>query len=113
MPGDQVEIMNDEPRLARTREFAVVKRSVVIGGHKTSVSLEDAFWTSLKDIAGRRGVTLSRQIASIDHHRQTSNLSSAIRLFVLDHFRTRAMSAMFIGERQRSPSIAPALTDHI
>jgi predicted DNA-binding ribbon-helix-helix protein len=43
MPGDQVEIMNDEPRLARTREFAVVKRSVVIGGHKTSVSLEDAF----------------------------------------------------------------------
>jgi hypothetical protein len=75
MLGDRVEIMNDEPGLARTREFAVVKRSVVIGGHKTSVSLEDAFWTSLKDIAGRRGVTLSRQIASIDQHRQTSNLS--------------------------------------
>ena len=98
---------------ARVKEFAVVKRSVVIGGHKTSVSLEDAFWSSLKEIAGRRGVTLSRQIASIDQHRQTSNLSSAIRLFVLDHFRTRAMSAMFIGERQKSPGIAPALADHV
>ena len=52
MSGDQVETMSDEPRLARTKEFAVVKRSIVIGGHKTSVSLEDAFWTSLKDIAG-------------------------------------------------------------
>lgn len=48
------------------REYAVVKRSVVVGGHKTSVSLEDAFWTSLKDIATRRGITLSTQIASID-----------------------------------------------
>jgi predicted DNA-binding ribbon-helix-helix protein len=60
------------------REYAVVKRSVVVGGHKTSVSLEDAFWTSLKDIAMRRGMTLSTQIASIDTSRRTSNLSSAI-----------------------------------
>ncbi len=110
MPDNRIE---DAGHPVRVKEFAVVKRSVVIGGHKTSVSLEDAFWSSLKEIAGRRGVTLSRQIASIDQHRQTSNLSSAIRLFVLDHFRTRAMSAMFIGERQKSPSIAPALADHI
>lgn len=110
MLDDQI---GDAAHPVRAKEFAVVKRSVVIGGHKTSVSLEDAFWSSLKEIAGRRGVTLSRQIASIDQHRQTSNLSSAIRLFVLDHFRTRAMSAMFIGERQKSPSIAPALADHI
>jgi predicted DNA-binding ribbon-helix-helix protein len=82
------------------REYAVVKRSVVVGGHKTSVSLEDAFWTSLKDIATRRGMTLSTQIASIDTDRRTSNLSSAIRLYVLEHFRTRAASTMFIGERQ-------------
>ncbi|MDR6304531.1 putative DNA-binding ribbon-helix-helix protein [Nitrobacter vulgaris] len=82
------------------REYAVVKRSVVVGGHKTSVSLEDAFWTSLKDIATRRGITLSTQIASIDTNRRTSNLSSAIRLYVLEHFRTRAVSTMFIGERQ-------------
>ncbi len=82
------------------REYAVVKRSVVVGGHKTSVSLEDAFWTSLKDIAIRRGMTLSTQIASIDTNRRTSNLSSAIRLYVLEHFRTRATSTMLIGERQ-------------
>jgi predicted DNA-binding ribbon-helix-helix protein len=112
MLGDQSEI-HDRTSAIRDKEFAVVKRSVVIGGHKTSVSLEDAFWTSLKDIAGRRGVTLSRQIASIDQHRQTSNLSSAIRLFVLDHFRSRAMSAVFIGERQKSPSIAPVLPERL
>ncbi|MES2168312.1 MAG: ribbon-helix-helix domain-containing protein [Pseudomonadota bacterium] len=89
------------------KEFAVVKRSVVVGGHKTSVSLEDAFWTSLKDIATRRGLPLSTQIDAIDRTRKTSNLSSAIRLFVLDHFRARAVTSVFIGERQPSPSIAP------
>ncbi|MBI3699224.1 MAG: ribbon-helix-helix domain-containing protein [Afipia sp.] len=90
------------------KEYAVVKRSVVVGGHKTSVSLEDAFWTSLKDIATRHGITLSSQIDTIDRDRRTNNLSSAIRLFVLEHFRTRAISTMFIGQRQSSPSIVPA-----
>ncbi len=90
-----------------TKEFAVVKRSVVIDGHKTSVSLEDAFWTSLKDIASRQGITLSMQISSIDEKRRTSNLSSAIRLFVLEHFRTRANRPLYIGERQSSPSLVP------
>jgi predicted DNA-binding ribbon-helix-helix protein len=84
------------------KEFAVVKRSVVVDGHKTSVSLEDAFWRSLKDIAARRGFTLSTQIAAIDQHRKTSNLSSAIRLFVLEHFRDRALSGVVIGERSHS-----------
>ena len=64
----------------------VVKRSIVIAGHKTSVSLEDAFWKGLKDIAIGRGVTLSDLVASIDGERQHGNLSSAIRLFVLDHY---------------------------
>lgn len=65
----------------------VVKRSIVIAGHKTSVSLEDAFWTSLKEIAGNRDATLSDLVASIDTDRHAGNLSSAIRLFVLDHYR--------------------------
>ena len=65
----------------------VVKRSIVIAGHKTSVSLEDAFWTSLKEIAGSRQMTLSDLVSSIDSERQHRNLSSAIRLFVLDHYR--------------------------
>ena len=65
----------------------VVKRSIVIAGHKTSVSLEDAFWKALKDIAILRRATLSDLVASIDSERQHGNLSSAIRLYVLDHYR--------------------------
>ena len=66
---------------------AVVKRSVIIAGHKTSVSLEDAFWKGLKEIALARGLTVSEIVAMIDSGRTRSNLSSAIRLFVLDHYR--------------------------
>ena len=65
----------------------VVKRSIVIAGHKTSVSLEDAFWKGLKEIASGRELTLSDMVASIDTDRRHGNLSSAIRLFVLDHYR--------------------------
>jgi predicted DNA-binding ribbon-helix-helix protein len=71
----------------------VVKRSIVIAGHKTSVSLEDAFWQGLKEIADERDLTLSDLVASIDTGRRKGNLSSAIRLFVLDHYRTRARDA--------------------
>ena len=69
---------------------AVVKRSIVIGSHKTSVSLEDPFWKGLKEIAGVRESTLTGLVATINTERSHSNLSSAIRLFVLDHFRTQA-----------------------
>ncbi|WP_341991582.1 ribbon-helix-helix domain-containing protein [Azorhizobium sp. AG788] len=68
----------------------VVKRSIVIAGHKTSVSLEDAFWDALKEIAGHRRLTLSDLVATIDSGRNQGNLSSAIRLFVLDHYRGAA-----------------------
>ena len=66
----------------------VVKRSIVIAGHKTSVSLEDAFWKALKEIASARHITLSDLVSTIDSERRHGNLSSAIRLFVLDHYRT-------------------------
>jgi predicted DNA-binding ribbon-helix-helix protein len=67
----------------------VVKRSVVVAGHKTSVSLEDAFWIGLKEISGERHVTLSELVAAIDSQRQHGNLSSAIRLFVLNFYRAQ------------------------
>jgi len=67
----------------------VVKRSIVVAGHKTSVSLEDEFWKGLKEIANGRELTLSDMVASIDTDRRHGNLSSAIRLFVLDHYRTQ------------------------
>jgi len=68
----------------------VVKRSIVVGGHKTSVSLEEPFWNGVKEISGQRGMTLSELVGAIDTDRQQGNLSSAIRLFVLDHFKSRA-----------------------
>jgi predicted DNA-binding ribbon-helix-helix protein len=68
----------------------VVKRSIVVAGHKTSVSLEDAFWKGLKEIATDRNMTLSELVAVIDTERSHGNLSSAIRLFVLDHYRAQA-----------------------
>ena len=67
----------------------VVKRSIVVAGHKTSVSLEEAFWNGMKEISGLRDMTLSELVGEIDSNRQQGNLSSAIRLFVLDYFRTR------------------------
>ncbi len=67
----------------------VVKRSVVIGGHKTSVSLEEAFWNGMKTVAAERGSTLSELVSKIDAERKQGNLSSAIRLFVLGHYRSR------------------------
>ena len=73
----------------RPMKSPVVKRSIVIAGHKTSVSLEDAFWKGLKEIADARQMTLSELVASIDTDRKHGNLSSAIRLFVLDHFRSQ------------------------
>jgi predicted DNA-binding ribbon-helix-helix protein len=66
---------------------SVSKRSIVIAGHKTSVSLEDQFWDSLKEIARERGMTLAELVAAIDGERQHANLSSAIRLFVLGVYR--------------------------
>ena len=71
---------------------AIVKRSISVGGHKTSVSLEAPFWEGLKEIAGRRNLSVSQVIAEIDAGRQNGNLSSTIRLFVLDEARA-AVSA--------------------
>jgi predicted DNA-binding ribbon-helix-helix protein len=80
----------------------VVKRSIVIAGHKTSVSLEDAFWDSLKEIAAARDKTLSDVVAAIDDARSQGNLSSAIRLYVLDHFRNGEAGGAKREKGQRS-----------
>jgi predicted DNA-binding ribbon-helix-helix protein len=69
---------------------AIVKRSIVLSGNKTSVNLEDAFWRGLKDIATTRRMTLSDLISKIEVDREHGNLSSALRLFVLNHYQARA-----------------------
>ena len=81
------------------KKSQVAKRSIVVGGHKTSVSLEEPFWQGLKDIASKRRQTLSELVASIDTERKFGNLSSAVRLFVLNHYQERAPS-----ERAARPS---------
>jgi predicted DNA-binding ribbon-helix-helix protein len=75
----------------------IVKRSIVLGGHKTSVSVEDAFWESLKNIAARRHLTLSAVLTAIDRGRQHDNLSSAIRLYVLNCYRGQLDDGMGEG----------------
>ena len=69
------------------------KRSVALCGRRTSVSLEDEFWKSLRRIARGRGETLSDLLLKIDEDRQSANLSSAIRLFVLQHYRNQLVNA--------------------
>jgi predicted DNA-binding ribbon-helix-helix protein len=72
----------------------VIRRSIVLKGHKTSVSLEEAFWAGLKEIARARSVTLSELVAAIDAERSNQNLSSALRLYVLGQYLTRASSVV-------------------
>ena len=78
------------PRSQLPMDTRVRKRSVVIGGHKTSVSLEEAFWSAIREITIERGMSMSAMIEQIDSAKQQSNLSSAIRLFVLEYYRARA-----------------------
>ena len=85
--------MNWVKSLEVVMKSPIVKRSIIIAGHKTSVSLEDEFWKGLKEIASDRNLTLSEMVASIDSGRAEGNLSSAIRLFVLDWARAHASGA--------------------
>jgi predicted DNA-binding ribbon-helix-helix protein len=78
------------------KSTTIVKRSVYIDGHNTSISLEDDFWSSLKEIADRRGETLSNLIANIDAERKFANLSSAIRLFVLGDYQDQYNSGKLV-----------------
>ncbi|OFW97045.1 MAG: aryl-sulfate sulfotransferase [Alphaproteobacteria bacterium RIFCSPHIGHO2_12_FULL_66_14] len=75
------------------------KRSVTIDGHRTSISLEDAFWAELSEIARARSLSLNALVAEIDHARSApqsgntgSNLSSVLRLYVLDDLKKRTIS---------------------
>jgi predicted DNA-binding ribbon-helix-helix protein len=68
---------------------SIARRSIAFNGKKTSVSLEDEFWNALKEIAGKRAIHLSDPVSEIDERRGHGNLSSALRLFVLDHDKSR------------------------
>jgi predicted DNA-binding ribbon-helix-helix protein len=80
----------------------IVKRSVVIDGHKTSISLEDTFWNSLKEIARFANVSLSDLITLIDSARHHGNLSSAIRLVVLDYYREQLFERLDLRDKRQA-----------
>ena len=67
-----------------------VKRSVTVAGHRTSVSLERAFWDGLQAIAAARGCSLNRIVTEVDRRRGAAGLSGSLRVFVLDHYRARS-----------------------
>ena len=81
---------------------SIIKRSIAVDGHKTSISLEDAFWSDLKEIVHLQQTTLSKLVAKIDEKRR-GNLSSAIRLFVLEHMRNRSAGKV---DSDVNPSLA-------
>ena len=86
---------------------AVTKRSVVIGGHKTSVSLEEPFWTEVRSIAEAEQITVSNLLRRIDRERSNANLSSAIRVYVLEHVREKVSRLRRDVERETyAPELA-------
>jgi predicted DNA-binding ribbon-helix-helix protein len=83
-------------------QSTVIKRSVMIDRHKTSVSLEEAFWKALREMARKRGVTISALVSAASRDRQIGNLSSHLRLMVLNDLKNRTPSAD--GERSSAHS---------
>lgn len=85
-----------------------MKRSIVIAGHKTSISIEEPFWKGLREIAAAKDMTLSELVASIDKERQRNNLSSHIRLHVLEYYQTKATQSE--AEQTKSSTTATSPT---
>ena len=90
---------------------SIKKHTVLIGGQKTSVSLEDVFWKGLQEVADKRGETIRSLITSIDANRQ-SNLSSAIRQFILKFYKdhsVRQRAAANRASRRGAPASGRSL----
>jgi predicted DNA-binding ribbon-helix-helix protein len=98
---------------AMKSKTAVIKRSIIINGQKTSVSLEKEFWEGLQAIAKQKGTTTSKLAEEIARHRTTVNLSSAIRIFVYNHYRSLdvAPTADSMSLRAKATE-SRALADH-
>ena len=81
----------------------VIKHSVVIDNHKTSISLEDAFWNALRDIAHQRDETLSYLVTGVDANRQSTNLSSTLRVFILEFYKDQLAQPSQAFQQRRIP----------
>ena len=82
----------------RTIKSLVLNQSVSINGHNTSVSIEGAFWNALKEIAVAQNISANALVSKIDRERQAANLSSAIRVYVLEHYRPAMTHKFILGQ---------------
>jgi predicted DNA-binding ribbon-helix-helix protein len=88
------------------RKSLVVKRSVRVGNKITSLGIEDAFWNAPKDITAAQGTAVSRLVETIDSERRErleANLSSVVRLFVLDYYRSRCRPDTGAAQSRSTP----------
>lgn len=88
---------------------AIVKRSIILNGHKTSISLENEFWLCLREIVDQKKTKLSVLLQQIDNERSHANLSSAVRVFILNHMRSQAAAQappVLPGPRVSAPMVA-------
>src|SRR3974377_1265362 len=90
-------------QMGRSMKSLVVKHSINLDGSRTSISLEEVFWTALKDIAHERRETLKNLITRIDANRQSGNLSSALRIFVLRHYMDQSARQREMFEQREIP----------
>jgi predicted DNA-binding ribbon-helix-helix protein len=81
--------------------FTMVKRSITIAGHAVNIRIEDLFWISLEEIARARAITMARLVASIDAARAGADLTSAIRVYVIDHFMSQVENAADADDDER------------
>lgn len=96
-------VMSRKAPYGALMKSALMKRSVFLDGYKTSVSLEDAFWTELKQIAQLKRVTVSSLVREIEATRKQKNLPSAIRVFVLEYLQRKGKR---ITAQVQAPDVA-------
>lgn len=91
----------DSHRLGPGTRSLIIKRSVAVADHKTSISLEDAFWAALKEIANLKQMTLADLVTAVDAERRQGNLSSSVRLFILDFYRSQLKQGELPNKRRQ------------
>jgi len=92
-PESSFTLGSSEVEGAPTVNSPIIKRSVIVRGHKTSISLEDPFWAEIRTIASDKKIKISDLVTEIDLDRNGANLSSALRVFVLTHYRRHSRTA--------------------
>ena len=98
----RLQVVKPEARPEPEMKSLILKRSVVLRGHKTSISVEDAFWNSVKEIAGSGQMSVSELVSAIDSQRHHGNLSSAIRLFVLNFYREQLLDRLDVRDKRKA-----------